>query len=146
MTIPSTIALLPHTTSCVLFFGFLVPAVGLVVLPRRVRRGPGPEARTQARLLFSTLVGGFGTVMRIKNGPNPNAAALFVNWFASRDGQEMWEREMLEVSMRTDVAHTAPPEYILPRPGVSYIDDYDPDYYVRQRMPAVARVQELFGR
>jgi len=41
------------------FFGFLVPAVGLVVLPRRVRRGPGPEARTQARLLFGTLVGGF---------------------------------------------------------------------------------------
>jgi signal transduction histidine kinase len=43
----------------VLFFGFLVPVVGLVVLPRRVRRGPGAEARTQARLLFSTLVGGF---------------------------------------------------------------------------------------
>ena len=52
-------ALLPHTVSCVLFFGFLVPVVGLVVLPRRVRRGPGAEARTQARLLFSTLVGGF---------------------------------------------------------------------------------------
>jgi signal transduction histidine kinase len=51
-------ALLPHTTSCVLFFGFLVPVVGLVVLPRRVRRGPGAEQRTQARLLFSTLVGG----------------------------------------------------------------------------------------
>jgi signal transduction histidine kinase len=46
-----------------LFFGFLVPAVGLVVLPRRVRRGPGPEARTQARLLFSTLVGGFAVAM-----------------------------------------------------------------------------------
>ena len=56
-------ALLPHTTSCVLFFGFLVPAVGLVVLPRRVRRGPGPEARTQARLLFSTLVGGFAVAI-----------------------------------------------------------------------------------
>ena len=50
-------ALLPHTTSCVLFFGFLVPAVGLVVLPRRIRRGPGADARTQARLLFSALVG-----------------------------------------------------------------------------------------
>ena len=50
-------ALLPHTTSCVLFFGFLVPVVGLVVLPRRVRRGPGAEQRTQARLLFSTLLG-----------------------------------------------------------------------------------------
>ena len=56
-------ALLPHTTSCVLFFGFLVPAVGLVVLPRRVRRGPGAEARTQARLLFSTLVGGFAVAI-----------------------------------------------------------------------------------
>ena len=56
-------ALLPHTTSCVLFFGFLVPAVGLVVLPRRVRRGPGAEARTQARLLFSTLVGGFAVAV-----------------------------------------------------------------------------------
>jgi ABC-type Fe3+ transport system substrate-binding protein len=93
-----------------------------------------------------TLVGGFGTVMRIKNSPHPNAAAVFVNWFASRDGQEMWEREMLEVSMRTDVPHTAAPEYIWPRPGVSYLDDYDPDYYFRQRVPAVARIQELFGR
>ena len=52
-------ALLPHTISCVLFFGFLVPVVGLLVLPRRIRRGPGAELRTQARLLFSTLVGGF---------------------------------------------------------------------------------------
>ena len=56
-------ALLPHTTSCVLFFGFVVPAVGLVVLPRRVRRGPGAEARTQARLLFGTLVGGFAVAV-----------------------------------------------------------------------------------
>ena len=56
-------ALLPHTTSCVLFFGFLVPAVGLVVLPRRLRRGPGAEARAQARLLFSTLVGGFAVAV-----------------------------------------------------------------------------------
>ena len=92
------------------------------------------------------MVGGFGTVMRIKGGPNPDAAAVFVNWFASRDGQAMWEREMLEVSMRTDVPHTAAPEYIRPRPGVSYIDDYDPDYYFRQRVPAVARIQQLFGR
>ena len=56
-------ALLPHTTSCVLFFGFLVPMVGLVVLPRRIRRGPGAAARTQARLLFSTLVGGFAVAV-----------------------------------------------------------------------------------
>ena len=43
--------------------GSSCPAVGLVVLPRRVRRGPGAEARTQARLLFSTLVGGFAVAV-----------------------------------------------------------------------------------
>jgi signal transduction histidine kinase len=49
-------ALLPHTTSCVLFFGFLVPLAGLLALSRRNRGGPSAEQRTQARLLFSVLV------------------------------------------------------------------------------------------
>ncbi|WP_219414395.1 sensor histidine kinase [Pseudonocardia nigra] len=49
-------ALLPHTVSCVLFFGFLVPLVGLTALPRRIRRGPTAAERTRARFLFSVLV------------------------------------------------------------------------------------------
>ncbi|HVL86017.1 MAG TPA: ATP-binding protein, partial [Pseudonocardia sp.] len=49
-------ALLPHTSSCVLFFGFLVPVVGLAVLPHRVRHGHTAAVRIQARLLFSVLV------------------------------------------------------------------------------------------
>jgi signal transduction histidine kinase len=52
-------ALLPHTTSCVLFFGFLVPIAGLVVLPRQIRAAPTTTARTQARLLFSVLAAAF---------------------------------------------------------------------------------------
>jgi signal transduction histidine kinase len=52
-------ALLPHTISCVLFFGFLVPLVGLAVLPRQVRGAPTVTARTQARLLFSVLAVAF---------------------------------------------------------------------------------------
>ncbi|HEX4357003.1 MAG TPA: ATP-binding protein, partial [Pseudonocardia sp.] len=54
-------ALLPHTLSCVLFFGFAVPAAGLVVLPRRIRHGATAERRTQARLLFSVLLAALGT-------------------------------------------------------------------------------------
>ncbi|HYH29877.1 MAG TPA: ATP-binding protein [Pseudonocardia sp.] len=49
-------ALLPHTLSCVLFFGFLVPLAGLAGLPRRVHRGATAVERTRARLLFSVLV------------------------------------------------------------------------------------------
>ncbi|QJY44906.1 ATP-binding protein [Pseudonocardia broussonetiae] len=54
-------ALLPHTYSCILFFGFLVPVAGLVVLPARVRRGATSEQRTQARLLLSVLAAAFAT-------------------------------------------------------------------------------------
>jgi len=54
-------ALLPHTLSCVLFFGFAVPAAGLVVLPQRIRHGATAERRTQARLLFSVLLAALGT-------------------------------------------------------------------------------------
>ncbi|MFD1234432.1 histidine kinase, partial [Pseudonocardia benzenivorans] len=49
-------ALLPHTASCVLFFGFAVPAAGLLALPRRVRHSSTDDQRTQARLLFSVLL------------------------------------------------------------------------------------------
>jgi hypothetical protein len=31
------------------------------------------------------LVGGFGGIRKMKNGPNPNAATTFINWFASHD-------------------------------------------------------------
>jgi signal transduction histidine kinase len=54
-------ALLPHTVSCILFFGFAVPLAGLAVLPHRIRHGETAERRTQARLLFSVLLAAFGT-------------------------------------------------------------------------------------
>ncbi|HEY7063658.1 MAG TPA: extracellular solute-binding protein [Chloroflexota bacterium] len=92
------------------------------------------------------LTGGFGTMFRIKGGPHPNAAALFMNWFASKEAQEIWEREMMETSLRTDVAHRVP-DYVIPKPGVSYpIDDYNPDYYFPNRVPVVDRIIQALGR
>ncbi len=92
------------------------------------------------------LTGGFGTVHKIKNGPDPNAAAVFMNWFASKDAQDMWEREMMETSLRTDVAHQVP-DYVIPKAGVSYtIDDYNPDYFFAKRAPAIAKITEMLGR
>jgi iron(III) transport system substrate-binding protein len=92
------------------------------------------------------LTGGFGTAHKIKGGPNPNAAALFLNWFVSRDAQDMWEREMMETSLRTDVPHQVP-DYVIPKAGVAYpINDYHPDYFFSKRAPAIARIQEILGR
>lgn len=56
-------ALLPHTVSCILFFGFAVPLVGLAALHRRRAHGRTTDARTQARLLFSVLAGAFGVMI-----------------------------------------------------------------------------------
>ncbi|MEJ2888963.1 ATP-binding protein [Actinomycetospora aeridis] len=50
-------ALLPHTVSCVLFFGAVVPAAGLLALTHRQRSGRlGAEQRTQVRLVVSVLI------------------------------------------------------------------------------------------
>ncbi|TWF79078.1 histidine kinase/DNA gyrase B/HSP90-like ATPase [Pseudonocardia hierapolitana] len=47
--------LLSPIVSCVLFFGFLGPVVGVMVLPSQIRTAPTATARTQARLLFSVV-------------------------------------------------------------------------------------------
>jgi ABC-type Fe3+ transport system substrate-binding protein len=102
----------------------------------RVFPADGPGVRT----------GGFGSVQKIKDGPHPSASALFMNWFASREAQALYEREALEMSLRTDTPHQVP-DYVMPRPGIAYpVNDYDPDYFFNERVPAIARLQELLGR
>lgn len=92
------------------------------------------------------LTGGFGTLFKIKGGPHPNAAAVFLNWWASREAQEMYEREMMETSLRSDMPHKVP-EYVVPKAAVEYrIDDYNPDYFFAKRVPAIAKIQEILGR
>ncbi|MGA9311389.1 MAG: ATP-binding protein [Pseudonocardiaceae bacterium] len=51
----------PYAISSVLVFGLVVPIVGLLALPRRIRQGTTAEQRTQARLLFSVLAAAFCT-------------------------------------------------------------------------------------
>ncbi|NMI01724.1 ATP-binding protein [Pseudonocardia acidicola] len=72
-------ALLPHTASCVLFFGFLVPLAGLAALSRRIRDGATAEQRTQARLLFSVLVASLGVATAL-------ALTTLVLWWQGEPG------------------------------------------------------------
>lgn len=46
---------------------------------------------------------GSGALSMIKNGPHPNAARVFVNWFLSKEGQEMYGKAMGQASRRLDV-------------------------------------------
>jgi ABC-type Fe3+ transport system substrate-binding protein len=92
------------------------------------------------------LTSGFGSVMKVKGGPNPKAGALFINWLASKEGQEVWEREMMETSRRTDMSHQVP-EYVIPRAGVEYtVDATEPEQYFGYGAQARAALQEMLGR
>jgi iron(III) transport system substrate-binding protein len=91
---------------------------------------------------------GFGLGVLVNKAPHPNAAKLFLNWMATRDGQEAWHSTERTVSVRTDVDNSkwAAP-YAIPKPGVEYFDSYDYDFTVNSRSPAeLERLKKLVSK
>ena len=78
---------------------------------------------------------------------NLNAATVFVNWFASKEGQEIYAREMLEPSLSTDVRQDLVPDYVTPRPGVKYdMDQYSEDWMLNILPKVQKQLTEALGR
>lgn len=94
-----------------------------------------------------SAVGGFSVIKEGKGAPHPNAATVFINWYASQPGQEAYTRVMLEPSTRLDVQVPEVPDYVKVKPGVHYLDQYREDWYTKTR-PQLAKavVQALGGR
>jgi ABC-type Fe3+ transport system substrate-binding protein len=94
-----------------------------------------------------SLTGGFSVIMLIKNAPHPAAAQLLANWFGTAEAQTIYETQMLETSMRTDLKNSEVPDYVRPKPGVAYpVDDYSYEHYSKVRMPAVQFLQQELQR
>jgi ABC-type Fe3+ transport system substrate-binding protein len=77
--------------------------------------------------------------------PHPNAAAVFMNWFASKPGQEINSRAQMLASRRTDVDASAIPSFIRPKPGVKYNDQYAEDFVVNRRDQLIDAVRKIVG-
>lgn len=92
-----------------------------------------------------TLSGGFSVIAVQKGAPHPNATVVFLNWFLTKEGQAAYQRPHLYPSLRVDVPRDYVPEYILPKPGVEYLDTYIEDFLAKRNILA-ERVQELVGR
>ncbi len=93
------------------------------------------------------LTGGNGVLFAFKNAPHPHAAQLFVNWFASREGQEVWAKTIREPTLRADVDLSPVPSYIVPAAGVDYkIDHYNYEFYNETRKEATDAIIALLGR
>lgn len=118
--------------------GLGVPERDLAVLNEPVKapidRIFPPEAPGQ-------LVGGSGVVKVLKNAPHPNGAVVFLNWFLTKEAQEIFARTNSHLSRRTDVDSKMVPnwQWLVPRPGLQYQDAYTYDYIVKTR----PRVQKL---
>lgn len=86
---------------------------------------------------------GFGAINQAKKAPHPAAAKVFLNWFASPAGQQVYQDTMLEASTRTDLDMKKLPDYVVPKDGVEYFSDLDADFYLNERMGVIEKVVEL---
>ncbi|HZS00029.1 MAG TPA: extracellular solute-binding protein [Chloroflexota bacterium] len=100
---------------------------------------PDPEAPGIA-------TGAFGIVVLIADAPHPNAAKLFVNWMAMREGQETWGRADQIATVRTDVDNSWAPSYTIPRPDLTYLDGYDWNYVNTAFPESIPKIRQIMAQ
>jgi iron(III) transport system substrate-binding protein len=71
------------------------------------------------------LTGASGLLAVMNRAPHPNAARVFLNWLASKEGAEIFSRAQLHATTRNDVHESFLPAEVIPRAGVKYFDTYD---------------------
>ncbi len=123
--------------------------VGFGVFPNEVeefRKAGFPLDVVYAEDLPGYLSASNGTLKLVKNAPHPNAAAVFVNWFATRSTQEKYMEVTLDPSRRVDVNPSKVPSYTLVRPGIDYLDQHKRDFYLNYRGKVIKQVEQLIGR
>ena len=91
-----------------------------------------------------TVSSGIGQVVLLDKAPNPNAARLFVNWIASKEGLEVFSRARGEAPTRNDIDAAAYlPVEIIPDPKLSYYDIHDWSDAVAARKKVMGIMQQL---
>ncbi|MDP2646013.1 MAG: extracellular solute-binding protein [Desulfobacterales bacterium] len=73
-----------------------------------------------------THAGSTGSALGFFNkAPHPNAAKVFINWFLSREGQDINERHVRKQTRRIDVPPEGLKEFEIRLPGVEYYPKVD---------------------
>jgi iron(III) transport system substrate-binding protein len=90
---------------------------------------------------------GYGLLALLNHAPHPNAAKLFVNWLAMREGNEAYNRAQVTASTRADLDNSWAPDYVIPRAGEEAVDVYDWDWMQETRAPEhLEQLKRLTGR
>ncbi len=114
----------------------------------RLQKEGFPIARVYSLTGMSDIVSpSVGHVALFKNAPHPNAAKLFVNWIASKEGLEIYSRARGGVPTRNDIkAEEYLPAEVIPKEGVDYFDSYNWNFVLNSKEKIRLRVKELLGR
>jgi iron(III) transport system substrate-binding protein len=75
--------------------------------------------------------------------PHPNAAQVFVNWMAGKEGVDIYSRIYGEASLRTDIDESMLDPRIIPKPGATYPDEGDFHWVTTGRREASEAVRIL---
>lgn len=94
--------------------------------------------------LPGSLSAGVGQVALMSHAPHPNAAKLFINWIASKEGMEVFSRTRGGAPTRTDVNELSfLPADSVPKQGQEYFDTYDWEFTLTTKEKVRARMSEL---
>ena len=98
------------------------------------------------------VAGGSGHLIVMKNAPHPNATKIFVNWFLSREGQEVYSRTMHQATRRLDVdvkwlreGGVTAAKDALTMEQYHKLENQSEDKINRLREPAAALARKLLG-
>jgi iron(III) transport system substrate-binding protein len=88
-----------------------------------------------------------GHVGVFNNAPHPNAARLFANWIASKEGLEIYARNRGCSPTRNDIDETSflDPEMIA-KSDVEYFDSYNWEFVLNTKEKIRLRVKEMLGK
>jgi iron(III) transport system substrate-binding protein len=77
------------------------------------------------------------------HAPHPNAARIFVNWMASKEGSELFGQSLGMVPVRNDTDESVFLPQIIPRPGVEYFDPSSWEFTVTTKEQVRLRMRDL---
>jgi iron(III) transport system substrate-binding protein len=105
------------------------------------------EAIYKFKDMGGTVSSGIGQMVLLDKAPNPNAARLFANWVASKEGLEVFSRARGEAPTRNDInAEAYLPKEIIPDPAASYFDVHDWNEGVTARKKVMTIMQQLLRK
>lgn len=77
---------------------------------------------------------------------NPHAAKVFVNWLAGKEALTIYSRGFGSATLRTDVDESFLDPRAIPKAGVKYPDDADPQWRSVEKIEAGNKLRELLKK